>query len=119
LARFLTLKVKSPKAFVDEEGEAVIIAIMVLFILMAGFAFAYTYGIGSVRISLPSGNILLKSAEDYELERKHGPLAPIINSFSDLFSGGGGGEKLGNQGRNGVYLNYRRVSRLHVEVLRG
>jgi len=73
-------------------GRQIIVAIMVLFMLMAGLAFAYTSGIGSVKISLPS-NIPLKSAEDYELERKYGPLAPIIKAFGEAFEAlGGGGE---------------------------
>ena len=75
-------------------GRQVLIAIMVLFILMAGFAYAYTSGIGSVRISLPSQEIPLRPAEDYELERKYGPLAPIIKTFGEAFSAlGGGGER--------------------------
>ena len=73
-------------------GRQIIVAIMVLFMLMAGLAFACTSGIGSVKISLPS-NVPLKSAEDYELERKYGPFAPIIKAFGEAFSAlGGGGE---------------------------
>ena len=74
-------------------GRQVLIAIMVLLMLMAGLAFAYTSGIGSVKISLPSQEIPLRPAEDYELERKYGPLAPIIKTFGEAFSAlGGGGE---------------------------
>ena len=73
-------------------GRQVLVAIMVLLMLMTGLAFAYTSGIGSVKISLPP-NIPLKSAEDYELERKYGPLAPIIKAFGEAFEAlGGGGE---------------------------
>ena len=73
-------------------GRQVLIAIMVLLMLMVGLAFAYTSGIGSVKINLPS-NIPLKSAEDYELERRYGPLAPVIKAFGEVFEVlGGGGE---------------------------
>ena len=75
-------------------GRQIIVAIMVLFMLMAGLAFACTSGIGSVKISLPS-NVPLKSAEDYELERKYGPFAPIIKAFGEAFEALGGGSESG------------------------
>ena len=64
------------------EGNRLILALIALFLVMAGIAAAFQT---PIIVSAPGRvNIPLKSAEDLQLERKWGPLAPVIKTFSDL-----------------------------------
>lgn len=63
------------------EGNKLILALIALFLIMAGFAAVQT----PITISMPEQlGVPLKSAEDLQLERNWGPLAPVIKTFSDL-----------------------------------
>ena len=76
------------------EGNRLILALIALFLIMAGFAAAFQT---PITISMPEQlGVPLKSAQDLQLERDWGPLAPVIKAFSDL--GGmlsGGTESVG------------------------
>ena len=64
------------------EGNRLILALIALFLIMAGIAAAFQK---PIRISMPEQlGVPLKSAEDLQLERDWGPLAPVIKTFSDL-----------------------------------
>ena len=64
------------------EGNRLILALIALFLVMAGIAAAFQT---PIIVSAPGRvNIPLKSAEDLQLEKKYGPLAPIVKTFSDL-----------------------------------
>ena len=73
-----------------------IVILMVSFLFMAIIA-GMAGSIGTVKISLPSQNIPLKSAEDIAIEQQYGPLAPIVKSFQsfvDTVTGDTGDEVL-------------------------
>jgi len=76
------------------EGNRLILALVALFLIMAGIAAAFQT---PIRISVPKRlSVPLKPAEDLQLERDWGPLAPVVKAFSDL--GGmlsGGTESVG------------------------
>jgi len=64
------------------EGNRLILALIALFLVMAGIAAAFQK---PITISMPEQlGVPLKSAEDLQLERDWGPLAPVIKTFSDL-----------------------------------
>ena len=79
------------------------IILMVSFLFMAIIA-GMAGSIGSVKISLPSQNIPLKSAEDIAIEQQYGPLAPIVKSFQSLMDTltGNTGDEVGLEVEAGI-----------------
>ncbi|RLF13649.1 MAG: hypothetical protein DRN06_08320, partial [Thermoprotei archaeon] len=79
------------------------IILMVSFLFMAIIA-GMAGSIGSVKISLPSQNIPLKSAEDIVIEQQYGPLAPIVKSFQSLMDTltGNTGDEVGLEVEAGI-----------------
>ena len=64
------------------EGNRLILALVALFLVMAGIAAAFQT---PITISTPGQlSVPLKSAEDLQLEKDWGPLAPVIKTFSDI-----------------------------------
>ncbi|MEM4497602.1 MAG: hypothetical protein QW692_02110 [Nitrososphaerota archaeon] len=96
----------SPRRRAGDRGDgsrSFMIGLAITLILLLGLAAAFQPSIRIAFPRAPSGmEVQLKPSEDIELERKYGPLAPVVKSFKDvgdafasLFGGGSGAAAVG------------------------
>jgi len=77
-----------PRRRAGDRGDgdrSFMIGLAITLILLLGLAAAFQPSIRIAFPRAPSGmEVQLKSSEDIELERRYGPLAPVVKSFKDV-----------------------------------